>query len=114
MNTFSSLSTVYAKYSNSTTKLNNFYHSKQTYKYSVISRVWDNLLIESAFKHRICKLLHELESVVYIFWTGIWIHSIETTPNYAIFFLGVLLKTVIVKDWEHAFIEPDLKHRISK
>ena len=28
--------------------------------------------------------------------------------------LFVLLKTVIRKDWEHLFIEPDLKHRISK
>jgi hypothetical protein len=28
--------------------------------------------------------------------------------------LCVLLKTVIGKDWEHLFIEPDLKHRISK
>ena len=26
----------------------------------------------------------------------------------------VLLATVIGKDWEHSFIEPDLKHRISK
>jgi hypothetical protein len=28
--------------------------------------------------------------------------------------LCVLLKTVIRKDWEHLFIESDLKHRISK
>ena len=26
----------------------------------------------------------------------------------------VLLQTVIGKDWEHSFIEPDWKHRISK
>jgi hypothetical protein len=30
------------------------------------------------------------------------------------YILCVLLKTVIGKDWEHLFIEPDLKHRISK
>jgi hypothetical protein len=28
--------------------------------------------------------------------------------------LCVLLKTVIGKNWEHSFIEPDWKHRISK
>ena len=30
------------------------------------------------------------------------------------YFQCVFLKTVIGKDWEHSFIEPDLKHRISK
>ena len=28
--------------------------------------------------------------------------------------LCVLLKTVIGNDWEHSFIEPDLKHHITK
>ena len=29
-------------------------------------------------------------------------------------FVCVFLKTVIGKDWEHSFIEHELKHRISK
>ena len=28
--------------------------------------------------------------------------------------LCALLRTVIGKDWEHSFIDPDWKHRISK
>ena len=38
---------------------------------------------------------------------------LKKNQNYAIF-CCVLLKTVIGKDWEHLFIEPDLKPRISK
>ena len=55
MYTCSSLSTIYAKYSNSTKKFNNFDHYNQTYKYCAINRVWEDLLIEPAFKHHICK-----------------------------------------------------------
>jgi hypothetical protein len=45
----------YAKYSISKTILKNFYHSNQTYKYNATDKVWENLLIEPAFKHCICK-----------------------------------------------------------
>jgi plasmid replication initiation protein len=45
----------YATYSISKTILKNLYHSNQTYKYNATDKVWDNLLIEPAFKHCICK-----------------------------------------------------------
>jgi hypothetical protein len=45
----------YATYSISKTILKNFYHSNQTYKYNATDKVWENLLIELAFKHCICK-----------------------------------------------------------
>jgi plasmid replication initiation protein len=46
---------IYATYSISKTILKNFYHYNQTYKYNATDKVWDNLLIEPAFKHCICK-----------------------------------------------------------
>ena len=45
----------YAKDSIFKTILKNFYHSNQTYKYNATDKVWENLLIEPAFKHCICK-----------------------------------------------------------
>jgi hypothetical protein len=67
----------YAQYSISKTILKNFYHSNQIYKYNATDKVWENLLIEPAFKHCIFKKLHELACVVYNFWIGIWIHFNE-------------------------------------
>jgi hypothetical protein len=40
------LRTIYAKYSNSTPKLNNFYNSNQAHKYSVIGKDWEHSFIE--------------------------------------------------------------------
>ena len=45
----------YAKHSISKTILKNCYHSNQTYKYNATDKVWENLLIEPACKHCICK-----------------------------------------------------------
>ena len=68
----------YANYSISKTILKNFYHSNQAYKYNATDTVWENLLIEPAFKHCILKKkLHELACVMYNVWTGIWIHFNE-------------------------------------
>jgi hypothetical protein len=44
-----------AKYSISKIILKNIYHSNQTYKYNATDKVGENLLIEPAFKHSICK-----------------------------------------------------------
>jgi len=46
----SSLSTIYTKYSNSTTKYNNSYNSNQIYKYSVTGKDWWHSLIEPELK----------------------------------------------------------------
>ena len=48
---FSSLSTIYAKYSNSTTRP--FNNSNQAYKYGETGKDRGNLLNEPAFKHRV-------------------------------------------------------------
>ena len=53
-------------------------------------------------------------SSVIFFWTGIWIHVIESNSKLCNILQCVLLKTVKGKDWEHSFTEPDLKQRISK